>query len=321
MTRTWSPRVAARDFIAVPALILWAALSGATAPYTTAPGMTYTIHGTTVPNGSGPMATAMEAQRSDWTGVVVFSDGRGRMDIVEGASRPMFEKGDYVLFDATDFIVVKPEARNFFGFHPDQAMRAIAAFGPKIAISNTKVSLDTLGAGEALDGHPTQHYRLNASYTMTMDMSALGEMPDGMAPPPMDAEMSMEYWFADIPNFPPNPFVKMASGMASGEPTVGAGFMSALTNSLSAARDGMPVSKAPLKTTASTRISAGPGMTSGTDNTVVITGVKETSVDMARLLLPDGYTETQMAGLENMPGAAPLSKDSGAKWRARPTSR
>src|SRR5262245_29232891 len=99
-------------------LAMTAALPDRPAPRTVPPrvvaaGASYTMRYTSVPSGEGAMASAMAAQRSDWTGETVFAAGRGRIDIVDGNSG-VFQKGDWMLFDAADCIIVRPSASHFY---------------------------------------------------------------------------------------------------------------------------------------------------------------------------------------------------------------
>src|SRR6185436_16557616 len=133
-----------------------AAVVGLRAPVPLTPGITYNVTFSATPVGEGPVAAAMEAQRAKWSAVAVFAKGRGRMDITEGGQPPMFATGDYLLSDSAEFIIVRPATKSFFGLSTGAARRmleSVQAMGMTQTFKDIKVSLDTLGAGETLDGH------------------------------------------------------------------------------------------------------------------------------------------------------------------------
>ena len=79
------------------------------------------------------------------------------MDIVEGGVETLFGKGDYLLFDSTDVIVVHPSTHDFVAIPRDIASRSMGrleAMGLRIAIADEKVLLDsvvsTIGAQRTL---------------------------------------------------------------------------------------------------------------------------------------------------------------------------
>src|SRR5207247_5911050 len=51
----------------------------------------------------------------NWSGTAMFAAGRGRLDIIEGGAKGVFGRGDYLLFDSTDFIVVRPAPTDYAG--------------------------------------------------------------------------------------------------------------------------------------------------------------------------------------------------------------
>ncbi|HTR78194.1 MAG TPA: hypothetical protein VMH39_08795, partial [Gemmatimonadaceae bacterium] len=272
--------------------------------------------------GDGPAAAAMEAMRSNYTAVVVFAAGRGRMDVVDGSSGNQFAKGDYILFDSSDYIVVEPQSKQFYGTPKDlmtQLSSAQQAAGMSMSIKNLTVSLDTLGPGDPIGGLATQHYRINEAYTMVIDASGMGIDLGSMAPPPMDTKSTIELWYADIPNFPPNPFAGFGAslrGQGSGALGGMSGMMKALSDTLAAMEAALPRGRTAVKMTTSMRLSG--MMAMGTDMSTEISDIKSTDVDADQLVLPDGFTQTAMPGMDALPGGAPLPTDGGAKWKVRP---
>jgi hypothetical protein len=56
----------------------------------------------------------------------------------------------------------------------------------------------------------------------------------------------------------------------------------------------------------------------GFDMTMEISGIKNTDVDPAQLVLPDGSSQIAMPGMEAIGSDVPLPADGGAKWRVKP---
>lgn len=322
--RTRTPLLTAAAMTAAVVGLTAAASPRATSPRANLPGMTYTMRSSAAPVGDGPGAAAMRASLANYTGVVVFAAGRGRMDITEGSQPQMFEQGDYVLFDSSDYIIVRPSEKHFFTMPTEAigaASNAMEATGMKMSAKNVTVSLDTLGPGDPLDGLATQHYRINQAYTMVIDMSGLGMDLGGMTPPPMDAKTTMEYWYADVPEVLPNPFAGMATGMKGGasSPTPAGGmmgFMKEVSDKMEIVQAALPKGKVAVKTVSSMRMSGMMGM--GMDMTMEISGIKKIDVDPTQLALPDEFTQIAMPGMEALGSTTPLPADGGAKWRVKP---
>src|SRR5690349_11626520 len=78
----------------------------------TRPGFSYTIRVT----GSAPGAMSGitgGAGAQGYTGHALSLPARGRMDIIDGAVEGLFAKGDYLLYDSTDILVVHPASKTF----------------------------------------------------------------------------------------------------------------------------------------------------------------------------------------------------------------
>src|SRR5215210_5398110 len=113
-------------------------LAASTSAQQTARGPAFTVRMKLTPVGDGPMAAAMEAQRAEWRGTAVSVAGRGRIDIIEGAQAPVMEKGDYLLFEGGDGIVVRPAERSYLILPgPSQALSGlIGGAALQISLSN-----------------------------------------------------------------------------------------------------------------------------------------------------------------------------------------
>jgi len=211
------------------------------------------------------------------------------------------QQGDYMLFEGTDAIVVKPAEKSFVLLQSAQLGGRAMLGGLQITLNNAVAKLDTLGPGETIDGRPTQHYRLSATHEMTMAAAGGG--------PPITTRQTSDYWIAAIPDFPATPFNKTTA-----QDTRTAGPMAELAEKLAAATAGLPRGGVVVRQLTSTRITMS-GMAAGTDNTTEISDIKKADVDLDRLVLPSGFTQ------RTLPGLPPVDSTSSAaveKWRTRP---
>jgi hypothetical protein len=300
-----------------------AATAGLAQSASTARGTTLTTRVTALP-GQGAMAD-MPGINDQYTTVSVSAAGRTRTDVVEGSMEPVYSKGSYTLSDSTGMIVVQPATKTFFSLSTDMANSAqsmMRSTGMSMKLADVTVKLDTLGDGGTIDGRATQHYRLTASYSVTIDMSGMGidvSALGGMAMPAIKNEAVTEYWIdrvASVPAIALGPF-----GMDEGSKSAGVGAMTMtkeLTEKMAAASAALPAGLR-VRTTTRLKMSGLPdGSTSSSGNTTELSGIKAVDVDLSQLVLPAGYTEKLMPGMESLPDPPPLSKDGGAKWRIRP---
>ncbi len=283
---------------------------GTATSHATLPGLTYTMHTTRVPVGNPPPGVAVRGGPVDWTGVVVWAAGRGRMDIVAGAEPGSFEEGDYILFDSTDYITVHPLDSTFV-VAPRIPPNLFDSARARLRFTNVKVSLDTLGAGDVIDGQSTHHYRITERYTLTVDM---GTALSGFTPPSMETHLVTDFWFSDVATAPPTPFEKGIGDLRQ----FLAGMPHALSDVVSLARSGLPLGHARLRVTASARTTRPTGPPLGMDDVTDTSPMQPAEVDVARLVLPDGFTETLRPEFGALTGGKLQSPDGGAKWRTMP---
>src|SRR4051812_6236280 len=74
---------------------------------TRAPGFTYTLTVTAESPASRPGITG-GAGSQNYVGNASVLGSRGRLDIVDGGIPELFAKGDYLLFDSTEVVIVHP---------------------------------------------------------------------------------------------------------------------------------------------------------------------------------------------------------------------
>jgi hypothetical protein len=285
-------------------------------------GTTLTTRVTALPSEGG-MAD-MPGSGSQYTTVSITAAGRTRTDVVEGSVEPVFSMGNYTLSDSTGMVVVRPASKTFFSVSADMANHAqsmMQSVGMSMTMTNVSVKLDTLGDGGMVDGRATQHYRVTASYGLSIDMSGLGiDLADlgGVAMPAIRSETVTEYWIdrgMDLPAVNLGPLG--ADEGAIGRGIVPMPMMKEYTEKIVAVSKSLPAGLR-LRTTTRIKMSGMPDGAMSSGNTTELSGIKPVDVDLSRLVLPEGYTEVLMPGMDMLPDPPPLSKDGGARWRIRP---
>jgi hypothetical protein len=274
-------------------------------------GMTFVMHVRTTPTGEGAMATSLDAMKADWTGKVISTPRRGRIDIIDATGGPgprFFKKGDHVLFDTSGSIVVTPVEQTFASFNVDpsavfNAVGSMATF----TFKDVKVGVDSLGAGEPIAGIPTRKYRITSSATMTMSMPALAEA--GITMPAMEMKSTTDYWLGVVP-FPPTPFVRMSPDIKI-DSTVPSAEM---TLKVARAMRSLPAGMIPVKTVTTSHMTMGDMGSMRTEQIFELSDFQTADVDLDRLTLP---AEFRQRALNELP-MTPFSAAALEKWKARP---
>ncbi|MDB4878381.1 MAG: hypothetical protein JWM41_4827 [Gemmatimonadetes bacterium] len=303
------PRAAVVLGALVSLVALGAPAAGAQFPQRARPlsGVAYTIHVGGAPHAGSGMAAAMASPSPTYTASAIFAAGRGRLDILEGGVESLFAKGDYVLFDSTDLVIVHPATREFVPLPRDAAdkqLTQIEAMGLKLTIADVKVTIDSVPGSDTVAGRATRHFRMTTAFTMAIDAGAMQQR--------LATESTTDYWVASIPGMPGNPLLQ-ANGFAS--TPVSTGMFKELSSRVdsAAARMGSAVA---LKTATFSRLIQGPGSIVQMQQTSEVSGLKQRDVDESMLILPAGYKQGVLPGTEG----APIG-DTGAKWRTLPARR
>jgi len=273
-------------------------------PRTRVAGVAYTIRVTSTPHGgSGAMAGAAQ----NYIGNALFAADRGRMDVVDGAVESLFTKGDYILFDSTDLVIVHPATKTFVPLPHDvagQAMDRLASMGVKVAIADEKVVLDSLGSGDTVAGFATNHYRMTTAFTLSLDAGVVQQR--------LATESITNYWVASVPGLPRNPLLR-ANGLAG--PSAMTGMFKSIASKVDSAARRMGTAVA-LKTTTVSRLIDGQGTNTMSEQTSDVSGIEPRDIDDSLLVLPADYVPRTLPGV-----AQPSSDDAGAKWRIAPRPR
>ncbi|MGE5732760.1 MAG: hypothetical protein ACM37U_12510 [Gemmatimonas sp.] len=298
-----------RSFVAVAGLFVSAhsLVFAQGAPRGRLAGIAYTIHVTSTPHGGSGGAGAMAGAAQNYVGHAVFAANRGRMDIVEGGVEALFSKGDYILFDSTDLVIVHPASKVFVQLPHDlasQTMERLESIGVKMTIADEKVALDSLGFGDTVAGVPTSHYRMTTAFTMSIDAS--------IAQQRLATESTTEYWVASVPGLPQNPLLR-ANGLSG--PSAMAGMFKSISLKVDSAAKRMGSAVA-LKTSTVSRLIDGRGTNTMMEQTSDVSGIERRDVDDTAFVLPPDYKPSAVAGVEET-----ISDDVGAKWRLPPRPR
>jgi hypothetical protein len=102
------------------------------------------------------------------------------------------------------FTYLDAKASHYLRVRPADMLAQAQQSGVKMAFSGTNANVDNLGAGPAILGHPTSHYRLGTGMTMTI--SAMGQEQV------VKISSTSDYYFANDINGVVNPFASMTGG-------------------------------------------------------------------------------------------------------------
>lgn len=270
-------------------------------------GVAYTIRVTSTPHAGSGGSGAMTAAAQNYVGNALFAANRGRMDVVDGAVESLFAKGDYILFDSTDLVIVHPASKTFVPLPHDvagQTMDRLTSIGVKMTIGDEKVALDSLGFGDTVAGIATNHYRMTTGFTMSVDAGVVQQR--------LATESITDYWVASVPGLPRNPLLR-ANGLSG--PSTMTGMFKSISAKVDSAAKRMGSAVA-LKTTTVSRLMDGQGTNTTMQQTSNVSNIQPRDIDDTLLVLPSDYVPRALTGVEQ-----PVADDAGAKWRIPPRPR
>ena len=198
------------------------------------------------------------------------ANGKSRLDIDSAPVGPMtpFGAGDYILsLDSSRTVVVTPASKSYIdnfmlggGMPPELMSQA--------SITGITVNVEKLGAGDAIEGRPTQKYKLTAQYTM------------GIMGQSISMGQESEILTADLP-------AKITTGLGGSMPkSMSSGpFAELYTKMMDAQKQ---ITGTAVKVTNVTSIN-GP-MQMNLTQTMTVSDVKATDVDDKSFAIPDGFT-------------------------------
>lgn len=107
---------------------------------------------------------------------VSLTAGKARMDYDAEARQPGMGKGGYMILDADKGLVtmVNPEEKKAVVMDPSALGNVVGALGSsgmiKMEVSDARVDVESLGAGESILGYATRRYRISRSHTMNVSV-------------------------------------------------------------------------------------------------------------------------------------------------------
>jgi hypothetical protein len=212
----------------------------------------------------------------------------------------MWAAGDYLLFDSTEFVIVRPTSKQFIAVPADIATRGLEqmkANGIDVNVSAVGASLRPLAGDETVAGHRTRHYELTVNYTLGLGMGTMQQS--------VHSKVTSDLWVAEVPSMQPSPFLRITSSL-------GAGIM----GEISAKVDSVvtPLGDATLlRSVTVTQLSGAMPMPVEMEQRVEVSDLTPAAVDDSLLVLPQGFTAGTLPGSN-----APAPDSTGAKWRRLP---
>ena len=243
------------------------------------------------------------------TGVIIGhaigSSDKVRMDLkMQGsgaAPSPLSSDGSMsmILSDSGKTVTyLDTKGSHYVKMRPAEMFAQTQQMGVKMDFSNTRATVDSLGPGPAILGHPTNHYRIGTGMTMTVN--AMGQQQT------VTISTTSDYYYASDIKGAVNPFASLS----------GADMASAFTGSSKDFAEKMKAAQAklpkatPLKATSSATmtIAGMPPRVTSTD--AIVTAIKWVDADPKAFEIPASYTPLELPGLNGQPasGAIPPAK-------------
>ena len=250
--------------------------------------------------------TTVIVQGSPDTGVIIGHAVGGadkvRMDLTMKGSgaqpSPLSSDGamSMILSDSGKTVTyLDTKGSHYIRMRPAEMFAQTQQMGVKMDFKDTKATVDSLGAGPAILGHPTTHYRIGTGMTLTIN--AMGQQQT------VNIVSTSDYYYATDIKGAVNPFASLS----------GADMASAFTGSSKEFAEKMKAAQAklpkatPLKASSSATMSVA-GMPPRVTNTdALVTGIKWVDADPKAFEIPASYTPLEMPGLNGPPpsGAIP----------------
>lgn len=253
----------------------------ALAPAMRGQGVTYdiTTTGTGMDRrGGGTSAVTMVAGHGQ------LANGISRLDFTQSMSPPggMMGVGTYMISNTVKgtTTTVDPSRHEYTVIDLADLARTSAALQQsmggmmKTELTDVKVGIEELGAGEPLEGYQTIRYRMTQSYTMKI--SIMGHTSESAT------QSTSEFWIAPQLDEVMNPGARPGSAAVTGP-------MAALTAEIGKAY--AKVRKGVVLKSVNTTQSVSGGKTRVTTMTMVISNVKRAPISASVFEVPAGYTK------------------------------
>jgi len=268
-------RLALAAAAAVPVLLLAAAPG-------TEPGLTYEFRSVVNQREAGGKTLAGVTGRAQVVG------GQARIDITDATGpNPFTQKGTYVVVGADGrMLMVLPKEKQYYAFNMEQMLagagNALNAMGGlvKMTMSDTKVDVQDLGAGEKMHGYDTRHLRMVQAYTMSVSIMGRKQVTT--------AADTMETWVAPALKDVVNPFLRM------GNATTAIDFGNAEYRRQLQAANAKLAAGLPLRSVMRSVAKDEKGKEQRTTMTMEVTKLDRGDVAMAAFAVPAGFEEVPM---------------------------
>jgi len=219
-----------------------------------------------------------------------MTSDNARIDLTEARNGgPMLDgKGGYVIVkDGGTMYMVDPSKKEYFAFNMEQMVAGVSSTLKmvggmvKMTMSDVKMDLQDMGAGESIQGHSTRHVRQTQSHTMSV--SVLGRTSTTTTVDTTDI------WIApDLKNVG-NPFLAMGNAAAAG-----LGFDNPeFRNQHQAVMAKMPAGL-PLKSVSRNHSTDDKGNTTLTTSTMEVTNIQQGDVPSSAFAIPGDFSQVQM---------------------------
>jgi len=245
------------------------------------------------------MVTVTEARgRTDTTTLVVrttSAGGDGRIDMEKGSFPKMgpFSPGPHgvmIMHDGgSEMLFLNPDQKQYLSIKPIAMMegmqKMLEGMGGSMTFdtAGTQLSLDSVGPGPSIEGHPTLTYRLRTGMRMTMTMMGQSHVVDNQSSQEIQAATDL------------GDFAAVASMNRFAELTQAMGFPKGYYEKLAATRG--RIRGFPLRALTHTTTSAD-GVTRTIDQTIETRNVKHLAVPDSLFAVPADYKPLTMP----MPG-------------------
>ena len=268
-------------------------LSAAPAIAQSKPGVSFDQTMLTVTTARGRTDTATLVLRTTSAG----SDGR--IDVEKGSFPNMgpFSPGPHgvvIMHDGgSEMLFLNPDQKQYLSIKPIAMMegmqKMLEGMGGSMSFDTaaTQLSLDSVGPGPSIEGHPTLTYRLRTAMRMTMTMMGQSHVVDNQSSQEIQSATDLGD-FAEVAGM--NRFAELTQAM---------GFPKGYYEKLAAMRrskHGFPLRAVTHTTTLAD------GITRTIDQTIDTRNVKRLAVPDSLFVVPADYKSVTMPGMTGMPG-------------------
>ena len=228
---------------------------------------------------------------SSMSGHIVASGDKVRIELAKAdpgspTPVPMGGPGKMIVSDSGRTVTYLDEAKHeYIRFRPaDMMAQASQMGGMKMEFSGTQATVDNLGAGPVILGHPTTHYRVGTGMTMTIN--AMGQEQS------VKIASTTEYYFPTDVKTSINPFASMTwTDMFSMFGSRNREF----TDKMKAAQDKLPKAP-PLRMLATVTINTS-GVNRVTKSNTEVTSLQWVTADPKSFEVPAGYKPVEIPGM------------------------